>query len=129
MKTNMNDDFDTLNEKLAEFVKQRDWSQFHTPKNMAICISVEANELLAHYTWTSPNGQKSLGTGEPDRQLAIDEAADVLLSLLSYARVCDFDLIRAAHSKLKRLGDKYPVESARGNALKGEDASLTEPNS
>ncbi|MEE2756770.1 MAG: nucleotide pyrophosphohydrolase [Myxococcota bacterium] len=124
MKTNTNNEFDTLNQKLAEFVKQREWEQFHTAKNMAICISVEANELLAHYTWTSPTGQKALGNGEPERQLVIDEAADVLLSLLSYARVCEFDLIGAARSKLKRLEEKYPVEEARGKAIKGQERPM-----
>ena len=117
----MSETFESLKERLERFVDERDWRQFHSPKNMAICISVEANELLAHYTWTDvPTGDAT--SEQTHTEVAVhDEAADILLSLLSFARTCDFDLIEAAHVKLTKLEKRYDVRSARGNARKIPD--------
>ncbi|MCB9542238.1 MAG: MazG-like family protein [bacterium] len=113
--------YDRLRDRLAGFVAARDWQQFHSPKNLAACLSVEAGELLELYMWTREgDGPHPPGAGPPDPQRVEDEAADVLISLLNLAAALDLDLPAAAMRKLDRLEDKYPVAHARGNALRGE---------
>lgn len=114
----MSEAFESLKRRLERFVDEREWRQFHTPKNMAICISVEANELLAHYTWTDTTAVEETSEQTLDHIAIRDEAADILLSLLSFARTCDFDLIDAAQTKLTKLEKRYDVRTARGNARK-----------
>jgi len=111
--------YDQLRNRLREFVESRDWDQFHSPKNMAVCLSVEASELLAHYTWTQDSGEGlAPGSGPPDSREVAFEAADVLLSLMSFCHAAEIDLLAAAEEKLTRLGKKYPVALSRGSAVK-----------
>ena len=111
--------FDELEGRLRTFVTQRDWDQFHSPKNMAICLSVEASELLTRYTWTeSDERQGAPGTEAPSKEAVADEAADVFLSLLSFCRSAGVDLLDASHRKLSKLSEKYPVDLAKGSAIK-----------
>ena len=118
----MSETFEALRKRLERFVDEREWRQFHSPKNMAICISVEANELLAHYTWTDGDGGEGTSEQTLDHLAIRDEAADILLSLLSFARTCDFDLLDAAQVKLTKLEKRYDVRTARGNARKVPDS-------
>lgn len=111
--------FDTLRDRLAEFVEARDWRQFHTPKNMAACLNVEAAELLELYMWTREGpGPHPPGAGAPDRAKVEAEAGDVLLCLLNFCAAADIDLLAAAQAKLTATAAKYPVDKARGVALK-----------
>ena len=113
--------YDQLKERLAGFVSDRDWAQFHSPKNLAICLSVEAGELLEHYTWTRSGEHRGPpGTDEPRQDVVAAEAADVLLCLLNFCAVTGIDLLTATDEKLTRLAEKYPVERAKGSALKGQ---------
>ncbi len=108
-----------LEERLREFVAARDWAQFHTLKNLAICLSVEAGELLELFMWTREGpGPHPPGAGAPDRERVLEEVADVYLSLLNFAHEAGIDLDAAAHAKLDRLERKYPVDLARGSAVK-----------
>ncbi|MEE2786060.1 MAG: nucleotide pyrophosphohydrolase [Myxococcota bacterium] len=119
----MSHSFDALRERLRTFVRERDWAQFHSPKNLAICLSVEAGELLEHYTWTREGtGPHPPGCGTPDQSAVADEAADVLLSLLNFCEAAEVDLLSAAHAKLDRLATKYPLETARGSAVKHSES-------
>lgn len=112
--------FDTLRARVAAFVDARDWQQFHSPKNLAMCLSVEAGELLELYMWTRDgDGPHPPGAGQPDRARIAEEAADVLISLLNFAAATDLDLPAVALAKLAALEEKYPVEQARGSAVKG----------
>lgn len=113
--------FDALREQVADFVAARDWAQFHSPKNLAMCLSVEAAELLELYLWTRDgDGPHPAGAGGPERARIEEEAADVLISLINFAAVTGLDLPAIAMKKLAALERKYPVERARGNALKGD---------
>jgi dCTP diphosphatase len=115
----MQNSYETLRLRIGKFVDERDWAQFHSPKNMAICLSVEASELLAHYTWTCQTGDSDApGTGQPEKSLIADEAADVLMSLINFCHAAQVDLLSAAHSKLTDLEAKYPVELSKGSAVK-----------
>ncbi|MEE2788798.1 MAG: nucleotide pyrophosphohydrolase [Myxococcota bacterium] len=113
--------FDVLNDRLRTFVSERDWQQFHSPKNLAICLTVEAGELLEHFTWTREGpGPHPPGCTPPKRADIEDEAADILLCLLNFCTATRVDLLAAADAKLTRLAEKYPVSTARGSALKGQ---------
>lgn len=105
-----------LRQVLRDFATERDWEQFHTPKNLASALSVEAAELLEIFQW--------LKTGEvaeltPEQQEhARQEMADVLLYLVRLADRLDVDLYQAALDKIKLNGQKYPAETVRGDSRK-----------
>lgn len=110
---------DALRDRLAEFVEARDWAQFHTPKNLAMCLSVEASELVELYMWTREGpGPHPPGASAPDRAAVEAEVGDVLLCLLNFCAAADVDPIAVAAAKLDEVGQKYPVELARGSAEK-----------
>lgn len=98
-----------LREALRRFADERDWNQFHSPRNLAAALSVEAAELLEHYQWTDV---------EADPAGVREEIADVLLYLIRLADRLDIDLAAAAREKIELNARKYPVETARGNARK-----------
>lgn len=105
-----------LRERLRRFANERDWDQFHVPKNLAIALSVEASELLEHFQWLSEADSKSL----PPKKLAqvSEEIADVLLYLVRLADKLDVDLFQAALSKMVLNAEKYPAEKVRGSSTK-----------
>ena len=106
----------SLRVALRRFAAARDWEQFHTPKNLAAALSVEAAELLEHFQWLTPEQSARLGAR---RKRAVDnESADVLLSLMRRADVLDIDLLAAAQRKIRGNARKYPIRRARGNARK-----------
>lgn len=105
-----------LRNRLREFAAARDWNQFHSPKNLAIALSVEAGELLEHFQWISD--QESLQL-PPEKLVKIREGmADVLLCLIRVADILDVELIQSANSKIEANSKKYPVEESRGSAKK-----------
>ena len=108
-----------LIESLRTFAKERDWGQFHAPKNLACALSVEAAELLEHFQWLTEEQSRTLST-EKKAQVAA-EAADVFLYLLQLCDKLGIDLIAAAHSKLLVNGEKYPVSKSRGSSKKYSD--------
>ena len=112
-------DFDKLKNEVKSFVEARDWEQFHTAKNTAICLSVEASELLELYLWTADGREPTAPGAEPPPSHRIEEeVGDVLISLLNFCDVTGIDAVKAARTKLVALGRKYPVELAKGSAVK-----------
>jgi dCTP diphosphatase len=107
---------DTLRDELRRFASERDWDQFHTPKNLAMALSVEAAEVLEHFQWLSPEAEATIRTDKA-AQIRL-ELADVLLYLVRLADCLDVDLAAAARDKIAINGEKYPVERARGSAKK-----------
>lgn len=101
---------------LRSFAQERDWEQFHAPKNLAAALSVEAAELLEHFQWMSEDQSRKL-SDEKKREVA-QELADVFLYLLQLSDKLDVDLYEAAWSKLKANAAKYPVERAKGSSKK-----------
>jgi dCTP diphosphatase len=99
---------------LQRFASDRDWDQFHSPKNLAMALSVEAAELLEHFQWTS-----DAATLAPDRHAKVrEEIADVLLYLVRLADKLNIELLAAATEKLQINAAKYPVDKARGSSKK-----------
>lgn len=115
----MNDSIDTLTmlrERLAAFAAERDWDQFHNPKNIVMALAVEAAELMEHFQWLTPEQADSLSP-EVRSQIAL-EAADVLLYLVRLCDKLDIDLAQSAVTKIALNEHKYPVEKAKGRATK-----------
>jgi len=113
------DRLEDLRARLAAFVAERDWDQFHNPKNLAMALSAEAGELVEHFMWLSPAEADSLPTAA--RAEVELEMADILLFLLRLADRMGVDLVAAAERKLVLNAKKYPVEKAKGRATKYVD--------
>lgn len=110
------DSIQRLREMLRQFAAERDWDQFHSPKNLAIALSVEAAELLEHFQWMSDDESANL---TPERLTQVrEELADVLLYLIRLADKLDVDLETAARDKLATNAEKYPAEGVRGSSKK-----------
>lgn len=108
--------FDDLKTRLRLFAAERDWDQFHSPKNLAMALTVEAAELQEIFQWLTEAQSAELSPS--DRERAADEIADVLLYLIRLADKLDIDIARAAVNKLAKNAEKYPVELAKGKARK-----------
>ena len=107
---------DRLQEQVRRFAEVRDWEKFHTPKNLAMALMVEAAELLEHFQWVTPAESAAL-TATRKRAVA-QEIADVLIYLLRLSDVLDIDALSSAFSKLQVNARKYPVSRSRGSAVK-----------
>jgi dCTP diphosphatase len=105
-----------LRDILRQFSAERDWDQFHAPKNLAIALNVEASELLEHFQWITEEASRSLSAER--RATIAAEMADVLIYLVRLADKLDVDLLSAANDKIKVNATKYPVDKARSNSRK-----------
>jgi len=115
----MADSLIDLSRQLDQFAKDREWLQFHSPKNLASALVVEAGELLEHFQWLTEEESRALS---PEKRDAVGtELADVLLYLIQLAMALGLDPIAAAQSKLKLNELKYPVDRARGNYKKYDE--------
>jgi len=110
------DSLDSIRRRLAAFVAERDWDQFHNPKNLAMALAAEAGELVEHFQWLTP--EESADLPSETREEVRLEIADVLLFLLRLCDKLDIDPIAAAREKLELNAGKYPVDKARGRATK-----------
>jgi dCTP diphosphatase len=109
-------ELEKLRDQLRAFAAERDWEQFHSPKNLAMAMSVEAAELLEHFQWLTEEQSRRL---PPDTLAAVnEEAADIFLYLIRLSDKLGIDLIAAAHSKLALNARKYPADKARGTSKK-----------
>ena len=109
-------DLKGIAQRLREFALERDWGQFHSPKNLAMALSVEVAELMEVFQWLTEEESKQL---PPEALAAVnEEMADVLLYLVSLSDKLGIDLISAANKKLSANAKKYPIEKARGTSKK-----------
>ncbi|PHV05668.1 nucleotide pyrophosphohydrolase [Janthinobacterium sp. BJB412] len=107
-----------LRELTRRFARARDWERFHTPKNLAMALSVEVAELAEHFQWLATGADAELDA--PAREGIRHELADVLLYLVQLADQCQVDLRQAALEKIALNGEKYPAELVRGDARKSD---------
>lgn len=107
------DRLDALRERLRAFVQERDWEQFHSPKNLAMAMIVEAAELVEHFQWMTEQESRAV-TAEKREQVG-QEISDTFIYLLRMADVLGIDLIDAAHAKMDLNAQKYPAEKVRGS--------------
>ena len=106
----MDNDIQALTKLVKDFVDERDWGQFHNPKDLALALSIEAAELNEVFLWKSPE--------EADREKIAEELADVFTYAFMMAEKCGLDVAEIVRRKLAVNAQKYPVEKARGKADK-----------
>ena len=115
----MPDSLADLISQVRHFADERDWQQFHSPKNLASALIVEAGELLEHFQWLTATESESL---DAEKRAAVElEMADVLIYLVRLADRLDINLVDAAAKKLAINAQKYPVERAKGSNKKSTE--------
>ena len=115
----MADSLSDLKQKLQQFVDERDWAQFHSPKNLAMAMIVEAAELVEHFQWNTELESSVLDDAK--REQVGHELADTFVYLLRIAEVLNIDLIEVTNKKIALNALKYPVDKARGKNNKYTD--------
>ncbi len=117
----MSDDHVTLAQLKAQvlsFARERDWEQFHSPKNLSMAMAAEAAELMEHFLWASTENSRDLVKDEAKRSKIQEELADVVIYALEFSNMTGIDLARAITWKMEINARKYPVDKSRGKALK-----------
>jgi len=105
-----------LRQKVDQFVAEREWNQFHSPKNLSMAIAAEAAELMELFMWVE--GKDSRVEAERKRQDVEDELADVMIACLCFASSCGIQVSEAIERKLAKTCEKYPVDKVRGRSDK-----------
>ncbi len=113
------DSLDDLNRRLKQFAVDRDWEQFHNPKNLVMALAGETGELIEHFQWLSPEQSAALPAEKKD-QVAL-EMADILIYLIRTAERLDVDLVGAAYRKMALNESRYPADKVRGDARRAEE--------
>ena len=109
-------DIDALQKRLAEFAAERDWEQFHSPKNLAMALAAEAGELVEEFQWLTETESANLDPAK--KQAVAHELADILIYLVRLADRVGVDLDVVVPEKIQINAEKYPVELAKGSAAK-----------
>jgi NTP pyrophosphatase (non-canonical NTP hydrolase) len=107
-----------LRERVLAFARERDWEQFHSPKNLSMALAAEAGELMEHFLWTESRDSAATVTDPKKREKIEDELADVVIYALEFANISRIDLAKAFGAMLEKNAAKYPVEKARGRSDK-----------
>lgn len=110
-----------LNSEIEKFVKDRDWEQFHSVKNLSMALSVECSELLEIFQWMSEAQSEKAKDDPVLRGKLEDELADIFVYLLRIVSKTEIDLESAVLNKIKKNALKYPIEKAKGNAKKYDE--------
>jgi NTP pyrophosphatase (non-canonical NTP hydrolase) len=112
---------DEIKQRLRQFANERDWDQFHSPKNLSMALIAEAAELVEHFQWLTEDQSRSL---EPDKLLEVrEELADIQIYLIRIADKLNVNLFDAVNDKIKVNASKYPADKVRGSAKKYTDYS------
>jgi dCTP diphosphatase len=107
-----------LKARVLAFVRQRDWEQFHSPKNLSMALAAEAGELMEHFLWATPEASRAIAADGVKRGKIADELADVVIYALEFANATGLDVAGAIEAKMAANAKKYPVEKAWGRADK-----------
>lgn len=107
-----------LKARLLAFVRERDWEQFHSPKNLSMALAAEAGELMEHFLWATAEQSRATAASPEKRERIADELADVVIYALEFANSTGLDVAAAIEAKMAANARKYPVEKARGRAEK-----------
>ena len=121
-------DVSALQRALREFARERDWDQFHTPKNLVMALAGEVGELIELFQWLEPADSHRVMDDAGRAEAVRDELADVLNYLLRIADLLGVDLGAAAWAKIAKNAEKYPVALARGNAIKYSELAPGAPD-
>ena len=107
-----------LKARVLAFAHERDWEQFHAPKNLSMALAAEAAELMEHFLWATPEASQAVGRDPAKRRKIEEELADVVIYALEFANVTGIDVAAAVEAKMAANAQKYPVAKARGRAEK-----------
>jgi len=105
-----------LEEKVWRFIEERNWSKYHKPKDIAESICIEAAELLELFQWRSHEEVEKLMNREDYKDKVREELADIIIYILSFAKVADIDLSKSIIEKIEKNAKKYPAEKYYGKA-------------
>jgi len=106
-----------IKERVLDFARERDWEQFHAPKNLSMALAAEAGELMEHFLWGSSEASREIAKG-PKRTKIEEELADVIIYAIEFANMTGIDVAAAIERKMAANATKYPIEKARGRSDK-----------
>lgn len=108
----------SLKNMVKEMVDERDWNQFHSPKNLSMNIAIEANELMEHFLWINEQESFKKLSHSDDRHAIEDELADVMIGICAFSNACNIDIAAAFIRKLQEVKAKYPADKVYGKSFK-----------
>lgn len=107
-----------LKTRVLAFVRERDWEQFHSPKNLSMALAAETGELMEHFLWATTEQSRAIVQDPAKRAKIADELADVVIYAIEFANMTGLDVAAAIEAKMAANAKKYPVEKAKGRAEK-----------
>ncbi len=107
-----------LKARVLAFARERDWEQFHAPKNLSMALAAEAAELMEHFLWSTPDASRAVVEEPVKRAKIAEELADIVIYALEFANVTGLDVAAIIDAKMAANAKKYPVEKAKGRAEK-----------
>ena len=107
-----------LKSRVLAFVRERDWEQFHSPKNLSMALAAETGELMEHFLWATAEQSRAIAAEPAKRTKIADELADVVIYAIEFANMTGLDISAAIEAKMAANAKKYPVEKARGRSEK-----------
>lgn len=107
-----------LKSRVLAFARERDWEQFHAPKNLSMALAAEAGELMEHFLWSTPEASRAVVNDAAKRAKIAEELADVVIYALEFANVTGLDVAAVIEAKMAANAQKYPVEKAKGRSDK-----------
>ncbi len=117
----LSDSSTTVNELkslVLAFARERDWEQFHAPKNLSMALAAEAGELMEHFLWASPEESRAVANDPARRAKIGEELADVVIYALEFANATGLDVAASIEAKMAANAKKYPVDKSRGRSAK-----------
>jgi dCTP diphosphatase len=107
-----------LRQRVLAFVRERDWEQFHSPKNLSMALAAEAAELMEHFLWAKPEESRVIVSDPAKRAKIEEELADVVIFALGFANATGIDVAASIEAKIAANAKKYPVEKSKGRSAK-----------
>ena len=121
METDATTTLGELRTEILDFARQRDWEQFHAPKNLSMALAAEAGELMEHFLWCDPAQSRVLAQDPAKRRKIAEELADVVIYALEFANATGLDVAACIEDKIALNARKYPVEKAKGRSAKYDE--------
>jgi NTP pyrophosphatase (non-canonical NTP hydrolase) len=107
-----------LKNRVLAFARERDWEQFHAPKNLSMALAAEAAELMEHFLWATPEESRAVALDPAGKTRIAEELADVVIYALEFANATGLDLSASIEAKIAANARKYPADKARGRSVK-----------
>ena len=104
--------------RVLAFARERDWEQFHAPKNLSMALAAEAGELMEHFLWATPEASRTIAADAAKRKKIEEELADVIIYALEFANMTGIDVAAVIEAKMAANAAKYPIEKAKGRSDK-----------